>query len=166
MDSVDPAGPERPEPDVDLPFDHDPGAPRRARQALAPLFNDGDETAAEVTLVASELVSNVIQHTDDGGELRAWRGERVRIEVSDGDPVVPQPREEPTVLGGRGLRIVAQLADAWGTAVEPQGKTVWAEFGGADGDRALESEAGDGDGRDDRDEGDAVGGAASAAAES
>jgi hypothetical protein len=34
----------------------------------------------------------------------------------------------PEASTGRGLLLVEELADAWGTDVGPQGKTVWFEL--------------------------------------
>jgi hypothetical protein len=53
----------------------------------------------------------------------------VGIEVDDGDPAIAQvqivqPHRGPT--GGRGLFLVARLADEWGTRLSSTGKTVWA----------------------------------------
>ena len=115
-------------PDVDLAFDHDATAPSRARRALKPLFPNDGQIADDVALVASELVSNVIQHTDNGGALRAWNADPVRLEVDDIDPTMPTPRDEGGPDGGRGLRIVDQVADAWGADGDDAGKTLWAEF--------------------------------------
>ena len=52
-----------------------------------------------------------------------------RLEVSDTDPralVVPQT-VEPEHLGGRGLRLVADLSRSWGVQRGARGKTVWCE---------------------------------------
>lgn len=111
-----------------MAFEHDVRAPGKVRRTLGPLFPDDGPIADHVALVASEFVSNVVQHTDDGGELRAWRDPRVRIEVQDRDPTPPTPRPADGRFGGRGLSIVEQLADSWGIDVRPEGKTVWAEF--------------------------------------
>jgi len=119
-------------PDVHFEFDNDPEAPRGARQALARLFSDPhDELADAVKLTASELVSNVVLHTDGGGLLRAWipsLGAPVRLEVGDQMDRMPllQSRAGP---GGKGLAIVDSVSDAWGVVPVDGGKVVWAEFG-------------------------------------
>lgn len=120
-------------PDIDVRFSHDPSAPQAARRALRPLFAPGDALGRDVTLVASELVSNVIQHTTDGGTMRAWDPSPdvpLRLEVSDRRA---EPAAEPlpaSDVGGRGLPIVDALSAAWGVLPpEPDGHTtVWAEF--------------------------------------
>ncbi len=120
-------------PDVEFDFGHEPGAPRRARRALRPLLDpDGDPIAPAVESVASELVSNVVQHTVDGGTVRAWDPKPdlpFHLEVSDDDPTIPDQREAGAdESGGRGLSIVDELSDAWGIEGRPDGKTIWADF--------------------------------------
>lgn len=120
-------------PDVVVEFHNDPTAPRMARRAVHRLVNElGDPIAESVEIVTSELVTNVVQHTSNGGVVRAWDPKPEKpfhLEVSDEGPGEPKSPDEATDSGGRGLRIIDAVADDWG--VEPhdgQGKTVWAEF--------------------------------------
>ena len=121
----------RGQPDVTVDFDHHESAPRRVRRALEPLIaTEGDPIANDVRLVVSELVSNVVQHTRDGGIMRAWDPKPdvpFRLEVADPDE---RGAACPTTddHGGRGLQIVNELADDWGVERTDRGKTVWAEF--------------------------------------
>jgi hypothetical protein len=49
-------------------------------------------------------------------------------EVSDGSSTSPHLRYAATTdEGGRGLFLVAQFADRWGTRYMPEGKVIWAE---------------------------------------
>lgn len=120
------------EPDVRYSFDHDPHASRHARQHLDPLFDDPDDVIANaVRLATSEMVTNVIQHTDGGGEMRAWDPRPdvpFRVEVQDGDTTPPQIPDQLPPVGGRGVAIVAAVADDWGVEPTTDGKFVWAEF--------------------------------------
>jgi anti-sigma regulatory factor (Ser/Thr protein kinase) len=122
------------DPDVVLEFGHDAGASRTARHAIAPLFDDEDDVIRDdATTSASEMVTNVVTHTDDGGIMRVWDPKPdvpMRIEVEDTDARALSPRIEPTAdqVGGRGLYIVDRLADAWGSFRTAAGKVVWAEF--------------------------------------
>jgi anti-sigma regulatory factor (Ser/Thr protein kinase) len=119
-------------PDVEYEFDHDLGASRQARQALQPLLSDPDDPIADdVRLAASELVTNVVVHTADGGSMRAWDPKPdvpLRLEVEDHDGGTPESPHPTPPVGGRGLRIVDQLADDWGVTQTATGKVVWAEF--------------------------------------
>jgi hypothetical protein len=120
-------------PEVRFGFGNDLDAPRRARQALQAMFGGERGTFADnVRLAASEMVTNVVMHTSDGGELRAYEplsGGTVRIEVEDHEripPVEQHPSDDQ--LSGRGLRIIAEISRRWGVLGSPMGKVVWAEF--------------------------------------
>lgn len=119
---------ERRTPDVHFAFGHETGAPGEARQLLTSLLRSDDLLLADVMLVASELVSNVVNHTDDGGSLDAWNSDPFRLEVSDHEHSMPATSNPKGERGGWGLAIVAVLARRWGVVVTAQGKTVWLEF--------------------------------------
>jgi anti-sigma regulatory factor (Ser/Thr protein kinase) len=123
-----PAQPKDGEPDVTLRFGHDLTAARKARSAVDPLLREGGEWADDVRLVASELVTNVVRHTDDGGRLDAWDADPLVVEVTDPDRQMPAQRPTADASCGRGLAIVDQLADEWGTERTETGKVVWARF--------------------------------------
>jgi len=87
----------------------------------------------DVALLASELATNALLHGSLRGRL--FRAEftltatAFRIEVSDprGERL-PSPREAGADdCYGRGLMVVAQLADRWGVEPRTVGKTVFAE---------------------------------------
>ena len=88
-----------------------------------------DGAADDLCLIVTELVTNAIVHGKEPVELtlRYEHGE-VTIEVADGDSQVEgvTPHADQVEPGGRGLRIVASLADEWGTRPSHTGKTVWA----------------------------------------
>ena len=89
----------------------------------------------DMELIAAELVGNAIRHSpagQDGGEftvtVRTGQG-WARIEVSDtgtGEWRAPQD-EDLDAEYGRGLAIVAALADKLGHDITANGQTVWAE---------------------------------------
>jgi anti-sigma regulatory factor (Ser/Thr protein kinase) len=126
---VDPDGRE---PDVRFEFAHDRAAAAAARHEVDELLSEPDDPIADdVRLATSELVTNVVRHTPDGGELRAWDPRPdvpLRLEVEDPDPGVPAIPADTPAIGGRGLRIVSAVADEWGVEQRPPGKVVWAEF--------------------------------------
>jgi len=113
-------------PDVEFMFQNEQSAPRAARQALTPIIGSGS-LANDVKLAASELVTNVVRHTDKGGSIHAWGGNPLRLEVHDTSPVLPARVDRPT-NSGRGLRIVDAVSSDWGARTTPNGKMVWAEF--------------------------------------
>jgi anti-sigma regulatory factor (Ser/Thr protein kinase) len=121
-----------PKPDVRYEFHHDLRAAREARRHIDGLLTEPDDPIADdVRLAASELVNNVVRHTDDGGELPAWDPQPdvpLRLEVEDPDPSMPAIPADAPPVGGHGLAIVDQIADDWGVDEHPAGKVVWAEF--------------------------------------
>ncbi|MFI7386134.1 SpoIIE family protein phosphatase [Streptomyces sp. NPDC049813] len=82
-------------------------------------------------LLASELLGNVLVHTEQDAVLRAdISGEpgrrRLLVEVTDRSDDVPH-RRAPGELSssGRGLVLLDLLAHQWNVRPEPEGKTVW-----------------------------------------
>ncbi len=87
-------------------------------------------------LLASELVTNALVHTDRGAVLTAiltsGPAHRLRVEVFDFAAQGPKARAaNDHSSNGRGLLIVQALADAWGVRTQPVGKTVWFELASA-----------------------------------
>jgi anti-sigma regulatory factor (Ser/Thr protein kinase) len=80
-------------------------------------------------LLTSELVTNALLHA--GTDLTVHvetAGERIRIAVDDGSDVAPRVGALDDVsCGGRGLPLVAALAQRWGWEALPHGKRVWFE---------------------------------------
>ncbi|WP_051947837.1 SpoIIE family protein phosphatase [Streptomyces scabiei] len=87
------------------------------------------EDASFVTeLVVSELVTNAIRHADGPIQLRLIKDRTLTCEVSDGSTISPHLRRARlNDEGGRGLLLVAQLTERWGTRYTAAGKTIWAE---------------------------------------
>ncbi len=112
-----------------------PGSASRARSFTARQLRaagmQGVATDLGLLLI-SELATNALRHAGTEFEVEVAPTARgVRVAVSDDDPRRPR---EPLVLpgpdaeGGRGLAIVARLADRWGVEGDPLGKTVWFEL--------------------------------------
>ncbi|MFJ8630197.1 ATP-binding protein [Streptomyces sp. NPDC093568] len=127
---------------------HAPGAVasirRRIRAVLAD-WNLAADTADDVLLVVSELVTNAIVHALPPATLllsrrQADSREAVRVEVTDKGPATPtQPFLCPVDPDehGRGLDIVTTLSARCGVQVHSWGTSRWAELGvtaGCDGD--------------------------------
>ncbi|MGN9809952.1 ATP-binding protein [Micromonospora sp. BQ11] len=121
--------------DIRVPLRHGTPASLVRRVAQQALRRWGlTDHADDVLLVATELVQNVTQHTDDGGELRMTvRDDAVLIEVTDTNPAPPHRRQpHPDEVGGRGMFLIASVARRWGTRpgvwAGRTGKIVWAEI--------------------------------------
>ena len=87
------------------------------------------EAAFTTELIVSELVTNAIRHADGPVQLRLLRDSVLICEVADASSTSPRLRRARTTdEGGRGLFLVAQLAQRWGTRYTPTGgKVIWAE---------------------------------------
>jgi hypothetical protein len=79
--------------------------------------------------MVSELVTNAIRYGRPPIRLRLIHQDATLIsEVYDASGTTPHMRRARIFdAGGRGLLLVAQLADRWGTRHDRVGKTVWAE---------------------------------------
>jgi anti-sigma regulatory factor (Ser/Thr protein kinase) len=105
-------------------------AAARARQlTTAKLAEWGlTELAFTTELVASELVTNTYRYADGPITLRLIRTQCLVCEVSDTSHTSPHLRRAlSTDEGGRGLFLIAQLTERWGTRYTHDGKTVWTE---------------------------------------
>ncbi|WP_443068692.1 SpoIIE family protein phosphatase [Streptomyces sp. NBC_01361] len=112
----------------DLPSD--PAEVARARKlTTGQLAAWGLEEASFVTeLVVSELVTNAIRYGRPPVRLRLIHNDGLICEVSDGSSTAPHMRRARIFdEGGRGLLLVAQLTQRWGTRHSSLGKTIWAE---------------------------------------
>ncbi|MEU0074920.1 SpoIIE family protein phosphatase [Streptomyces sp. NPDC006332] len=108
----------------------DPAAVAGARQMVGEQLADWGLTGAEFAteLIVSELVTNAVRYGADPVVLRLIRDSTLICEVSDGSSTAPHLRRARVFdEGGRGLMLVAQIADRWGTRQIPTGKTIWAE---------------------------------------
>jgi serine phosphatase RsbU (regulator of sigma subunit)/anti-sigma regulatory factor (Ser/Thr protein kinase) len=111
-------------------FPADPAAVADARNAAArQLAAWGLEEAAFTTeLIVSELVTNAIRYAGGPIGLRLIHDVALTCEVSDPSNTQPRLRRaHSTDEGGRGLFLVAQLSNRWGSRYGYSGKTVWAE---------------------------------------
>lgn len=109
----------------------DPAVVAHARRSTTDQLTAwGLEEASFVTeLLVSELVTNAIRYGEPPIQLRLIHENSTLIcEVSDTSSTAPHMRRARTFdEGGRGLLLVAQLAQRWGTRHAPIGKTIWAE---------------------------------------
>ncbi|WDF35580.1 SpoIIE family protein phosphatase [Streptomyces sp. T12] len=89
------------------------------------------EATFTAELVVSELVTNAIRYGTPGIRLRLIHDAATLIcEVSDTSHTAPHLRRAKIFdEGGRGLLLVAQLTQRWGSRHTADGKTIWAEIG-------------------------------------
>ncbi|WP_280697892.1 SpoIIE family protein phosphatase [Kitasatospora sp. GP82] len=87
-----------------------------------------DEVAFAAELLLSELITNAIRYGTEPIQVRLIHDRNLICEVSDASSTAPHLRHAATTdEGGRGLFLVAQLAQAWGTRYTARGKVIWAE---------------------------------------
>jgi two-component sensor histidine kinase len=117
-----------------------PSAPFHARRIVGDLLTawrfDPDRRV-DVMVLVNEVVSNAVDHarSDDGGDIvlavdvtasDTW----LRVGLADGSTVRPIVRQlDPRAPRGRGMQLVAALADRWGSHDQDGGKRVWFELG-------------------------------------
>ncbi|RLV10437.1 protein phosphatase [Streptomyces griseocarneus] len=87
-----------------------------------------DEAGFAVELLLSELVTNAVRYGSGPIRVRLLYDRALTCEVADGSSTAPHLRHAATTdEGGRGLFLVAQLSQAWGTRYTADGKVIWAE---------------------------------------
>lgn len=87
------------------------------------------ELSFSAALVVSELVTNSIRYATGPVMLRLIRDRCLLCEVSDNVHAAPHLRRaRRDDEGGRGLFLVAQVSQRWGTRYTASGKTIWAEL--------------------------------------
>ncbi|MFI0899051.1 ATP-binding protein [Streptomyces sp. NPDC020983] len=92
------------------------------------------ETADDVVLTVSELVTNAHVHARSDAQLTlAWDGQGLHVTVHDNSPELPRPRlPDNDSAGGRGIFLVEAVADTWQAHPCAHGKTVTACFNAPD----------------------------------
>ncbi|MGW0998656.1 SpoIIE family protein phosphatase [Streptomyces sp. NPDC002523] len=108
----------------------DPEAVATARSLTARQLSTWamEDEVFSTELIVSELVTNAIRYAKPPVQLRLIRDRTLSVEVSDGSSAAPHLRHARTTdEGGRGLLLVSQFAQRWGTRYEDRGKTIWAE---------------------------------------
>jgi PAS domain S-box-containing protein len=108
----------------------DPAVVADARKAACLRLSDWglDELAFTTELVVSELVTNAIRHATGPIRLRLIKDRTLICEAFDGGATAPHLRHPRTTdEGGRGLLLVSQFTQRWGTRFLPEGKVIWAE---------------------------------------
>ncbi|MYS20357.1 Histidine kinase-like ATPase domain-containing protein [Streptomyces sp. DvalAA-14] len=114
----------------------DPALIRGARDDVRALLHDWDsqDQLETAVLLVSEVVTNVLVHTDEDATLIAQVSglpgtRRLRVEVGDRSDDMPHLRSPGELASsGRGLLLMAELADRWGVDPRGEGKSIWFEL--------------------------------------
>ncbi|MET8138768.1 ATP-binding protein [Sphaerisporangium sp. NPDC005288] len=105
-----------------------------ARRQVRQWLDAGHPAADDVVLAVSELVTNAITHAgcgrDDFIALTLVEDDgAIHVEVNDPGAThcAPVVRDDPDAEHGRGLLIIRELAEEWGTHASGPGlgRTVW-----------------------------------------
>ncbi|MFC8275456.1 SpoIIE family protein phosphatase [Streptomyces sp. NPDC057271] len=108
----------------------DPAAVAGARAFASERLTDWglEELSFTTELAVSELVTNAVRYGKPPVRLRLILQSTLTCEVFDASNTAPHLRRARTLdEGGRGLLLVAQLTDRWGTRQGREGKVIWAE---------------------------------------
>jgi anti-sigma regulatory factor (Ser/Thr protein kinase) len=113
-------------------FPVDPSSVAAARRWLLSTLDARWAPVRDVAaLLVSELVTNAVRHA-----RRVLRvvirtdGRTLRVEVTDDCQELPRVQDlDDAATSGRGLQLVAAIADRWGVTPSDDGKSVWFEVG-------------------------------------
>lgn len=115
-------------------FGHEPQAARAARRFVTDTLRRwryGDDLVDDAAMVVTELVTNSLVHARSATTVAiSARRDTVRIAVRDALARPPVERHHNGAAAwGRGISLVAAMAERWGTEPAADGKVVWAELG-------------------------------------
>ncbi|MGW4982467.1 SpoIIE family protein phosphatase [Streptomyces mirabilis] len=114
--------------DWDVPLD--PAAVAGMRETVSQKLDEWglSELGFSMELILSELITNAIRYGSEPIHVRLIHDRTLICEVADSSSTSPHLRYAATMdEGGRGLFLVSQMAERWGTRYTPQGKVIWAE---------------------------------------
>src|SRR4051812_23880356 len=112
----------------------DPRSAREARKFIAEFCTAAqlpEDFCFTAALMVSELVTNAVIHGRTSATIEVHRPPgTLRVAVRDDNPQLPPLGDKPTLdaESGRGLMIVAALADRWGVEQAIDGKAIWFEL--------------------------------------
>ncbi|GIF61209.1 ATP-binding SpoIIE family protein phosphatase [Asanoa iriomotensis] len=113
----------------------EPTAPGRVRHwmsAQLSAWNVPEQVIGAAVLCASELATNALLHAGTAARVQVdLSAERLLVAVSDSGTrgSVTRAHAETLSSRGRGLGLIEELSDAWGTDPAVRGSTVWFEIG-------------------------------------
>lgn len=109
---------------------NEPGSAAAARRLVAAQLGEWhlEELAFSTQLIASELVTNAVRYSTGPAHLRLIHDRTLICEVTDTSNAAPHVRHaEDDDEGGRGLYLIAHMAQHWGARRTVRGKTIWTE---------------------------------------
>ena len=110
-------------------FDVQPQSVRDARTFVRDFADAAGADADAAELLASELATNAVRHARTSYEVRMGNHAGVlRVEIVNDAPNLLLAMRAPTAEGGRGLAIVENVAQDWGTLSHGGEKIVWFEL--------------------------------------
>ena len=120
---------------ADMEIPAEPTAPGRVRHWMAAqlaAWNVPEQVIGAAVLCASELATNALLHAGTAARVQVdLSAERLMVAVSDSGTrgTVTRAHAEALSSRGRGLGLIEELSDAWGTDPAVRGSTVWFEIG-------------------------------------
>jgi two-component sensor histidine kinase len=118
---------------VEAEFTPELASARQARRLVDDALRASHTPPDLAVLLVSELATNAVMHARTDFivrvEVRGAGRHHVRVEVEDENEREPAIASVPLeATSGRGLQVVAALADSWGVERRPRGKVVWFEL--------------------------------------
>ncbi|WP_373043362.1 SpoIIE family protein phosphatase [Streptomyces sp. NRRL S-448] len=126
--------------------DPDPAAVSPVRNACARRLAEWglEDISFTTELILSELMTNAVRYGSEPIRVRLLYDRCLVCEVSDGSSTSPHLRRAAdTDEGGRGLFLVAQFAERWGTRYTARGKIIWSEQALHEGDAPASLDLGE-----------------------
>jgi anti-sigma regulatory factor (Ser/Thr protein kinase)/anti-anti-sigma regulatory factor len=112
-------------------YDTAPSTARRFVRETCELWQLPPTVREVAELVATELVTNAVEHAHSSSRFTlTLTGSAFGVAVRDYCPSpIPRPRPiDVKAFRGRGLHLVACVAQTWGGNPHPDGKTIWASL--------------------------------------
>ncbi|TWH69370.1 histidine kinase-like protein [Micromonospora olivasterospora] len=112
----------------------EPTAPSRVRHWMTAQLTDWqvpESVVGAAVLCTSELTTNALLHAGTAARVDIdLSPERLLVSVADSGTrgTVTRPQTDTLSSRGRGLGLIEQLSDAWGTDPTVRGSTVWFEI--------------------------------------
>lgn len=112
-----------------------PGMARRVVREMVQAWSMDPQLVPDAELLVTEVVANAVEHAGSESALEldlTASDDWLRVGLADGSMIRPVIRElDHTALRGRGMQLVAAVADRWGSEDHRGGKRVWFDLNAA-----------------------------------